>query len=264
MLIDTHCHLNFPDAFPDPATEIAHAKAEGVGRLVVVGCDPESSRRALELADAHEGVYAVVGWHPTSAAKYDAAGLRAIEEMLAHPKAVAVGEIGLDFHWDLSTPEQQHRCLRDQLDLARAKLKPVVFHCREAWGALLDVLEGQATQGLLFHCFSGDGGHSRRCLALGGLLGFDGPLTYKKNHELRTIAAAAPADRIVVETDSPYLSPEPLRGKPNRPANVRIVNAALAAARGITPDECAALTTANAERFFGMEGSAPSHRIGVV
>lgn len=252
MLIDTHCHLNFPSKFPDPAAEIAHACSEGVSRLVVVGCDVESSQCALDLADAHPEVFAVVGWHPTSAAAYDEAGLRSIESMLAHPKAVAVGEIGLDYYWDHSTPEQQDRCLRDQLALARDKGKPVVFHCRDAWDALLDVLEGQPRMDYLFHCFSGDSGHAERCLSLGGVLGFDGPLTYKRNDALRAIAAAAPADRIVVETDSPYLSPEPLRGKPNRPANVKFVNAALAAARGIAVEECAALTTVNAERFFGL------------
>ncbi|MCO5296709.1 MAG: TatD family hydrolase [Fimbriimonadaceae bacterium] len=252
MLIDTHCHLNFADKFPDPAAEIALAAREGVGRLVVVGCDEETSLAAVELADAHEGVYAVVGWHPTSAASFNSAGLLAIEAMLAHPKVVAVGEIGLDFYWDFSTPEQQHRCLRDQLDLARAHAMPVVFHCREAWNPLLDVLEADAPQPYLFHCFSGDAAQAARALALGGVLGFDGPITYKKNDALRAIARDTPADRIVLETDSPYLSPEPFRGKPNRPANVKFVNAALAAARGISAEACAEMTTANAIRFFRL------------
>lgn len=252
MLIDTHCHLNLPGKFPDPAAEIAHAQAEGVERFVVVGVDADTSRRALELADEFDSVFAVVGWHPTSADGCDVAGLAAIREMLAHPKAVALGEIGLDFYWDTTTPVQQHRCLRAQLDLARKLGKPIVFHCRDAWDALLEVLEDEPPQPYLFHCFSGDAAQASRCLALGGVLGFDGPLTYRKNDALREVAAAAPADRIVVETDSPYLSPEPHRGKPNRPAHVRLVNAALAAVRGISEDECAALTTANAERFFRL------------
>lgn len=250
MLTDTHCHLNFADKFPDPAAEIEYARREGVERLIVVGCDETSSRQALQLAEEHEGVFAVVGWHPTSAAKYDSSHLRAIEEMLGHPKAVAVGEIGLDFYWDLSTPEQQHRCLRDHLDLARDVGKPAVFHCRDAWDELLEVLENEPIQPYLFHCFSGDSSQASRALALGGVLGFDGPITYKKNDGLRAIGMEAPADRIVVETDSPYLAPEPFRGKPNRPGYVKFVNAALAAARGISPEACAELTSQNARRFF--------------
>ncbi len=252
MLIDTHCHLNFPDKFPDTAAEIDRARDEGVGTLVVVGCDGESSRRAVELAESFDSIYAVVGWHPTSAGSFDAGALSAVREMLGHPKAVALGEIGLDFYWDTTTPEQQHRCLRAQLDLARELGKPIVFHCRDAWDALLEVLESEAPQPYLFHCFSGDATQAERCLALGGVLGFDGPLTYRKNDALRAIATAAPADRIVVETDSPYLSPEPHRGKPNHPENVRLVNAMLASVRGISVEECAALTTANAKRFFGF------------
>ena len=250
MLIDTHCHLNLPDKFPDPAAEIAFAQSEGVDRFVVVGVDGETSQAALALADQFECVYAVVGWHPTSAGSFDADALVLVRDMLAHPKAVALGEIGLDFYWDVTTPEQQHACLRAQLDLARELAKPVVFHCREAWDVLLAVLEAEPPQPYLFHCFSGDDVQASRCLALGGVLGFDGPLTYKKNDALRAIAAAVPADRVVLETDSPYLSPEPFRGKPNRPAHVRLVNAALAAARGISESECADLTTANARRFF--------------
>lgn len=252
MLIDTHCHLNFADKFPDPAAEIAHAVGEGVGRLVVVGCDEETSLRAVELAEAHAEVFAVVGWHPTSARQYAPRRLAAIEAMLGHPKAVAVGEVGLDYYWDLSTPEEQERCLRDHLSLARDLGKPVVFHCRDAWVPLLDLLESEPPHPYLFHCFSGNAAQAARALALGGLLGFDGPITYRKNEALRAIAAETPADRIVVETDSPYLSPEPFRGKPNRPAHVKFVNAALAAARGIGADACADLTTANAIRFFQL------------
>ena len=249
-LFDTHCHLNDAKAFPDPAAAIEEARRAGVDRLAIVGVDEESSRRALEIAESHDGVYAIVGWHPTSAASYT--GTRGIEEMLKSPKAVAVGEVGLDFYWDKSTPDEQYRCLSDHLDLAAQVGKPVVFHCRDANDELLTFLEGRAAHAYLFHCFSGDQSHAERAVALGAVLGVDGPITYPKNDALRAIFARVPRDRIVVETDSPYMSPVPYRGKPNRPAWVVNVNQALAGVLGVTAEECAELTTANAERFFGV------------
>lgn len=251
-LIDTHCHLNDAKAFPDVDATLVAAAEAGVDRVIVVGIDTESSRRALELAESHEGVFAVVGWHPTSAAAFSDSELQAIEMMLASPKAVAVGEIGLDFYWDKSTPEQQYACLTAQLDLAKSVGKPVVFHCRDANDELLAFLESRPVIPYLFHCFSGDSGHAARALALGALLGVDGPLTYPKNDALRSLMADVPRDRVVIETDSPYMSPVPFRGKPNRPDWVVHVNEALAGCWGVSVEECAQLTTANAERFFGL------------
>lgn len=251
-LIDTHCHLNDAKAFPDVGQTLAEARDAGVERVVVVGIDTESSRRALEIAESHEGVYAVVGWHPTSAAAYSSRELVEIEAMLASPRAVAIGEIGLDFYWDKSTPEQQYACLGEQLDLASRTGHPVVFHCRDAYDELLSVLEGRARLPYLFHCFAGDSAQAERALALGALLGVDGPITYPKNDAMRSLFSGVPRDRVVVETDSPYMAPVPFRGKANRPAWVVHVNAALAGCWGISAEECAALTTANAERFFRL------------
>lgn len=251
-LIDTHCHLNDAKAFLDPAAVIAAAASAGVDRLIVIGVDEDSSRRAVELADRFPGVYAVVGWHPTSAAQYSSEMLRAIEEMLSHPKVVAVGEIGLDFYWDKSTPDEQYRCLNDHLDLADSVGKPVVFHCREANDELLSVLEQRPVRPYLFHCFSGDASHAARAMKLDAYFGFDGPITYPKNDALRAIASSVPRKKLVIETDSPYMAPVPHRGKPNQPAWVAFVNDALASAIGVTPLECAQLTTANAERFFRL------------
>ncbi len=251
-LIDTHCHLNDAKAFPDPAVTVAEARAAGVDRVIVVGTDEASSLRALEIASGIEGVYAVVGWHPTSAASYSSDRLVAIESMLSDPKVVAVGEVGLDFHWDKSTPLQQYLCLSDHLDLAARVGKPVVFHCRDANDELLAFLKSRAPLPYLFHCFSGDAGHAARAVELGAYLGVDGPITYPKNEALRSIFASVPRERIVVETDSPYMSPVPYRGQKNQPAWVVHVNRALATALGVTDEECAALTTANAERFFGI------------
>lgn len=250
-LIDTHCHLNLPDHFPAPAAEIERARSAGVDRLIVVGIDELTNNRAVELADVHKGVFAIVGWHPNSAASYSTEALRLVEELARHQKTVAIGEIGLDYHWELASREQQERCLIDQLDLAQNLLMPVVFHCREAYPDLLELLTSRGDRrGCLFHCFSGDAESARRAIALDGYFGVDGPITYKKSNELRTIVQNLPRKRIVLETDSPYLSPEPFRGRPNSPANIPIINNALAALLGITADECARITTQNAERFF--------------
>lgn len=252
MLIDTHCHLNDSEAFPDPAAAIAEAAEAGVTRLFVVGVDAEDSRRALELADRFDGVYAIVGWHPNYTTSFSSEGLAEIREMLSHPKMVALGEIGLDFHWQYATLEQQERALYAQLDLAEELEVPVVFHCREAYSRLLDILENRPRLPFLFHCFSGDADDARRAVDLDCYFGVDGPVTYKKSSALREVIRTLPQDRLVVETDSPYLSPEPFRGKPNKPAHVALVNAALGSLFGMPAEECAALTTGNAERFFRL------------
>jgi len=252
MLIDTHCHLNFPDKFPDPEKSIEEARLAGVDRLIVVGCNPETSRRAVELANAYAGVYAVVGWHPTYTKDYTRESLEEIEQMLTNSKVVAIGEIGLDFHWDFSTLEQQTVALMDQMDLAVRKKKPVVFHAREAYPELLDVLEQRPIHPYLFHCFAGDATDAQRALALGALFGVDGPITYKNAGELRAVIGSIPHDRLVIETDSPYLPPVPFRGHPNKPAYIVHINNALAGVLGISPEECAKLTTVNAEKFFGL------------
>ncbi len=249
-LIDTHCHLNDSKAFPDPAATIREAQDAGVEKLVVIGTDEDSSRSAISLADRFDCVFAVVGWHPTSAAHYRSDCLKAIDEMLKHPKVVAVGEIGFDFYWDKSTPEEQERCLTDHMDLARDKGKPVVFHCRDAYDELLTYLEDRPPLKYLFHCFAGDGTHAKRAVALDAYFGFDGPITYPKNEALREIARSVSRDRILVETDSPYMSPVPHRGKPNRPAWVSLVNDGLAAALDLSSEACAEMTTQNAEKFY--------------
>jgi TatD DNase family protein len=251
-LIDTHCHLNDAKAFPDPAATLHEAQEAGVDRVIVVGVDADSSRQALELADRFEGVYAIVGWHPNYTSTYSPEGLKEIEGMLSHPRAVAIGEIGLDFHWQYATRDQQDRALYDQLALAQSSGKPIVFHCREAYPALLDILERLPVLPYLFHCFAGDVEDARRARAMDCYFGVDGPITYKKSFESREIVKTLPRDRIVIETDSPYLTPEPFRGKPNKPANVALVNTALAGVLELDPEACAALTTTNAERFFRL------------
>lgn len=249
-LIDTHCHLNFPDLFLDPAGAIEEAVEAGVQRMIAVGCDEPTSRRAVELASEYEAVFATVGIHPNSSSTFQNSDLGWIEELAEYPKTVAIGEIGLDFHWDYASPAEQAHALEAQFELARSLGLPIVLHCRKAYPALLEFLEARACHPVLFHCFSGSDEDAERAERLGGWFGFDGPITYKNSTATRAQAARLPRDRIVVETDSPYLTPEPFRGRPNRPAYVAWVNAALAAVWGCSPEESAAITTANAERFF--------------
>lgn len=220
--------------------------------MMAVGCDPETSRAAVALADRYAEVYAIVGWHPTYTKDYVSGSLGEITEMLKHPKVVAMGEIGLDFHWDFSTPEEQMLALSEQLDLAVRLDTPLVFHCRDAYPALLDVLEARPIRPYLFHCFAGSIDDAKRAMALDCYFGVDGPISYKNAKALKEVVREVPLDRLVIETDSPYMPPEPFRGKSNQPAYVRYVNAALADSLGIDVEECSRITTENAMRFFRM------------
>jgi len=252
MLIDTHCHLNDPKAFPDPAAEVALCLEYGVEKLIVVGTEPEDWRRAVVLAEQFDNVFAIAGWHPNYTATFDAATLTFLEETLGHPKVIGLGEIGLDYHWDYAPRDIQHRALRDQLALGIRLGMPIVFHAREAYGDLLDVLDEFGPHPYLFHCFAGTVDEAHRGVALGGYFGVDGPITYKKADALREVMIAIPEDRIVLETDAPYMTPVPFRGKPNRPAYVKFVNEGLAAALSMDAEGCADLTSANARAFFGI------------
>lgn len=248
-LIDTHCHIHDPGAFPDPEQTIRQALSAGVERIIVVGTGPEDWSMALEFAHGFDQVNAIVGWHPNYTATYRG-DLEDLRQALQNPKVLALGEIGLDYHWDYSPPTLQKQALNDQLDLATELDTPVVFHAREAYGDLLDILEARAPHPYLFHCWAGNAEQAQRAVKLDAYFGVDGPITYKKADDLRSVIAALPRERIVLETDSPYMSPVPHRGKLNQPAYVDEVNKGLAAALGVSEEDCARLTTENAERFF--------------
>lgn len=252
MLIDTHCHLNDAKAFPDPRAEIDAARALGVERLVVVGTAPADWERAVALAETHPEVWAIVGWHPNYTADYDPATLGRLRELLAHPRVLALGEIGLDYHWAYAERTVQRAALRDGLDLAAEVGKPVVFHARDAYSDLLDVLEARPPHPYLMHCFAGTAEEGARAVALGCRFGVDGPVTYPKAEVLREVLRSLPFESLVVETDAPYMSPVPHRGKPNRPAHVRHVAEGLALALGRSYEEVATRTTATAREFFGF------------
>jgi TatD DNase family protein len=251
MLIDTHCHLNDSKAFPNPDEEVKIARELGVEKMIVVGVQPSEWESTVELCERHEELFCILGWHPNYTANYDPAQLQNLEKLLQNPKALAIGEIGLDYYWDYSPKETQTRALQDQLALA-AKLKlPAVFHARDAYSDLLTELENTHGHGWLLHCFLGSQDDANRAVKLGCYFGVDGPVSYKKSDDLRAVLTSIPKDRLVVETDAPYMTPTPYRGKPNRPAYVKHVAEALAVALQISPDECANLTTQNAIRFFG-------------
>jgi TatD DNase family protein len=249
--IDTHCHLNLPEHFPDPAAAVASAVEAGVTRMVVIGIDRASSELAVSLASRFDEVYATVGFHPTETAGFEPSWLGAIRNLAAGPKVVAIGEIGLDFYWDRSSPADQEVALMAQLDLAEDLGLPVVYHCREAYDALLSILERRPVLVRQdFHCFAGDSAQAPRASALGAWFGVDGPVTYKNADSLRSVVRGLPRERVMVETDAPFLTPHPFRGKPNAPAMIPLIGARLAEVWGSSVEEVAASTTRAACEFF--------------
>jgi TatD DNase family protein len=246
--VDTHCHLFLMEE--DPAAVVEEARAAGVATLVCVGIDPESSRRSLELAESFRGVFATAGVHPHTASDFDDVAGAAIEELLGNPQVVGVGETGLDFYRMLSPQADQERTFRAHVALSRDSGKPLVVHVRDAWPEAMAILDDEHAERVVLHCFSGDAATAREAEARGYTLSFSGNVTYPRNAHLREAAAAVGIDRLVVETDSPYLAPQHLRGRDNRPANAISVIEALADARGSTAEAVREATTANALRAF--------------
>ncbi len=258
-LIDTHTHLDFPQFDADREAVIQRAQAAGVGLMINVGADLESSRAAVALAEKYECIYAAVGVHPHEAKKLDGAALAELRDLATHPQVVAVGEIGLDFYRDLSPRDVQRRAFQAQLAWAGRLGKPVIIHDREAHDEALAILTDWVAAAPerrcgVFHCFSGDLAMARRAVALGFYLGVDGPITYQNARKLPETVKWLPLDRLLIETDCPYLTPHPHRGKRNEPAYVRLVAERIAALKGISVEELAQATTANARRLFGLTG----------
>lgn len=254
MLFDTHCHLN-DEAFADDMEEvIARAYEYGVARMNVVGCDWESSMKAVEIAENHEGIYAVVGVHPGDADTYCDELEGSLQNWASHKKVIAIGEIGFDYHYDDNpVQEVQEIVFRRQIRLAREAGLPIVIHSRDAMEDTVRVLKEERREGDyrgIFHCFSGSYEQSLICLKMGFHISVGGPLTYPNSRKLPRIIEKIPLDRLLLETDCPYLSPQPRRGKRNEPANVRFVAEKIAELRNIAPEEVAVKTTANALRLF--------------
>jgi len=246
--VDTHCHLFLMGV--EPAVAVETARAAGVERLICVGVDVETSRRSLEIADSIEGVFATAGVHPHDAHTFDAAASARIEELLDDPRVVAVGECGLDWYRMLSPREDQIRVLRSHIALSNETGKPLVVHVREAWEDVLRILEDDAAERVVIHCFSGDVDAARICSERGYWISFAGNVTYPKNEHLRQAAIATPKDRLLVETDSPFLAPQPLRGRDNAPQNVLHTLASLAQLRDEPLDVLVDATARNAGAAF--------------
>lgn len=256
--VDSHCHVPFLDDGADPDGVLARARDADVEWMVTVGTDLETSRDAVALAARHDDVYATVGLHPHDASRLDDEW-DALAALARSARVVAVGECGFDLHYRHSSDEDQERAFRAQIQLARALGTTLVIHTREAWDETFRVL---ADEGLpprvVFHCFTGGPDEARRVLDAGALLSFSGIVSFANATEVRAAAAFAPLDRVLVETDSPYLTPVPHRGRPNEPALVGFVGAALAGAAGRPVADVAGATAANARRAFAVE--APGTR----
>jgi TatD DNase family protein len=246
--IDSHCHL---DSLDDPSGAVERAAAAGIAAMVTVGTDLETSRRGVAIAGAHSRVWATVGVHPHDADSLTDAGLAELLRLAERDRVVAIGEIGLDYYRDLSPRPVQREWFRRQLAAAKAAGAAVVIHVRDALEDLFSILEDEGPpQRLVFHCFSGGPGDAERAVSLGGCVSFAGNVSFKNADALREAAQVVPIDRLLVETDSPYLAPAPHRGKPNEPRLVPVVGAAVAEAVGRPVHEIAAATTRNASAVF--------------
>jgi TatD DNase family protein len=254
VLVDTHAHLHDPAFDGDRADVLARARAAGVTGFLTIGTDVATSEAAIALAASEPDVYAAVGIHPHDARTADADALRRITALATAPKVVAVGEIGLDYYRDHSPRDAQRATLVAHLELARRVGKPVLLHCREAHADLLDVChaEGVGAVGGILHCFSGDLAVARRGLDLGLLISIAGPVTYPNARRLADVVRLLPLDRLVVETDCPYLPPQPWRGQRNEPAYLPVTAARVAELLGVPSARVAAETTQNAARLLRL------------
>lgn len=260
MWCDSHCHVPYNDGGPgSPPREgagmgtevIEEARRAGVTRLVSVGTDAAQSAAAIEVAEAHGEVWATVGLHPHEASR----GVDELEPLLERrsPKVVAIGECGLDYHYDFSPRPAQRDTFARQVALANGLKLALVIHTRSAWDDTFAILEGEGVpERTIFHCFSGGPAEARRALDAGAWLSFSGIITFKNASDIRDAAVACPLERILVETDSPYLAPVPHRGRPNRPAYVGLVGAAVAAAKGLDVAEVESATWSGAACAFGL------------
>lgn len=248
MWTDTHCHLDIgrsDDAIPDDV--LSSARAADVTTFITVGCDAESSRRAIDIAARHDDVWATVGLHPHEAVH----GVDSIRELIDAPRVVAIGEAGLDYYYDHSPRDVQRIAFADQIAEAHRRDLPLIIHTRDAWDDTWDILRAEGVPArTIFHCFTGGPEEARHCLDLGAFLSFSGIVTFKSAVDVAEAAVLCPPDRLLVETDSPYLAPVPKRGSVNRPENVALVGTHIAHLRGTDPGHMAQLTSLNARIAF--------------
>ena len=249
-MVDTHAHLSVCD--PEDAVLVSAAREAGVRRILEVGMDPRSNRAALDAAAAHDEVHACVGRHPNSAEGFGDDDAAEIAELARDPRVVAIGETGLDYYRDRAPRDDQRRAFEAQIEIARASAKPLVIHMRESLDDTFEVLRTSADGvAVVLHCFSAPPESVAEAAERGWYCSFAGNVTYPKSEALREAAALVPDDLLLVETDSPFLSPQPQRGKPNQPANVVATAAAVAETRGVGYEALEGLVEGNARRAFG-------------
>lgn len=249
-LFDTHTHINVEQFAGVEHEVIARAKAEGVQAMAVVGFDTPTIEKSLQLAKDYADIYSIIGWHPVEAGAYTTAVEQALQQKLAHDKVVALGEIGLDYYWYKDPKDVQERVFRRQIAIAREMHLPISIHMRDAMEDTYAILKSEQFCGGIMHSFSGDVEAMKRFLDLGMHISLSGVVTFKKAHELHEVAKQVPLDRLLIETDAPYLAPVPYRGKQNEPAYVRYVAEQIAALRECSLEEIAQATTRNAKELF--------------
>ncbi|RAP73325.1 TatD family hydrolase [Paenibacillus montanisoli] len=254
MLIDTHTHLDSHKFDEDRAEVIERAQAAGVHKLINIGFNRETIPTTMALAEQYSFIYAAVGWHPVDSIDMRPEDLDWIASLCDHPKVVAIGEIGLDYHWDTSPKDVQQRVFREQIALAKSKRMPIVIHNRDAHEDVVRVLREEEAKevGGVMHCFSGSWETAKQCLDMNFYISFGGPLTFQNARVPKEVLARVPLDRLLIETDAPYLAPHPHRGKRNESSFVRLVANTIAELTGKSLDEIGRITTENAMRCFGI------------
>jgi TatD DNase family protein len=255
MLFDTHVHLNAEQYNEDLQDVIDRALAEGVTNMVVVGFDEVTIKKAIELAESYDFLYASVGWHPVDAIDMTEEHLAWLKELASHPKVVALGEMGLDYHWDKSPKDIQKEVFRKQIRLAKEVNLPIIIHNRDATADIVEILkeENAGEVGGIMHCFSGSVETALECVDMNFYISLGGPVTFKNAKKPKEVAESIPMDRLLVETDCPYLTPHPYRGKRNEPAYVKLVAQQIAELKGLTLEEVAGETAKNAKKLFGIK-----------
>ena len=253
LIFDTHAHYDDAQFDADREALLSAMPENGVGLILDPGCDPESSRAAIALAEQYPHIYAAVGYHPENCAPYTDADLDILRRLAQHPKVVAIGEIGLDYYWEQNPPKEfQQAVFRAQLALARELDLPVIVHDREAHADCLAIVKEFPGVRGVFHCYSGSVEMARELWKLGWYTGFDGPVTYKNARKTVEVAAEVPLERLLLETDSPYMAPVPVRGTRNDSRNIAHIAAKIAEVRGMTADEVIRIAADNGKRLFGI------------
>ncbi|OIJ20537.1 hydrolase TatD [Anaerobacillus alkalidiazotrophicus] len=255
MLFDTHAHLNADQFEEDVEEVIERAQKQGVSNIVVVGFDEKTIKGALEIAEKYEFIYAAVGWHPVDAIDMTDDHLIWFEELASHPKVVALGEMGLDYYWDKSPKEIQQEVFRKQIHLAKKVRLPIIIHNRDAHEDIVKILKEENANevGGIMHCFGSSLEIAKQCLDMNFYISFGGPVTFKNAKRPKEVAKEIPLDRLLIETDCPYLAPHPFRGKRNEPSYVTLVAQAIAELKEITYEEVIEKTNENAKRVFSIK-----------